>query len=157
MTFALAETKSQETYPRLRPSWFQEWTNREFLAVMVKELESLLQGKSEAFSSDVAASTSVTEMVVQSDFWKEPFFCVEIKTNLATENETRVYEAPEQELLRFQESVSRASTISATSEDMLDWDAHIEVPPLPSHTGTIKVSFKYVGRSKPIPLNDPWA
>lgn len=30
-------------------------------------------------------------------------------------------------------------------------------PPPPRRSGTIKVRFKYVGRSKPIPIDDPWA
>ena len=40
-------------------------------------------------------------------------------------------------------------------EDILDWDARIETPPS-TRTRKIKVKFKYIGRSKPIPIDDPW-
>lgn len=42
-------------------------------------------------------------------------------------------------------------------EDLLDWDASIETIPPPYRAGTIKVRLKYIGRSRPIPLKDPFA
>lgn len=160
MTFALAETRSRETNPRLRPSWFQEWTNREFLTMLNRYLQSLLEGKLESFHSNVATSTGVSEITVENDFWKAPFFYVEMKTKLATENDTRIYEEPEREILRFRESIGHAlvpSSIREADQDLLDWDAHIETPPPPRRSGTIKVTFKYIGPRKPIPLDDPYA
>ena len=40
-------------------------------------------------------------------------------------------------------------------EDILNVDAVI-VPPPPRQSGTIRVRLKYIGRSKPIPVEDPW-
>ena len=41
-------------------------------------------------------------------------------------------------------------------EDILDWDAAIVTPP-PRRSGTIRVRLIYKGRSKPMPVEDPWA
>ncbi len=40
-------------------------------------------------------------------------------------------------------------------EDLLDWDAAIVTPP-PRPLGTIRVRLIYKGRSKPIPVENPW-
>ncbi len=40
-------------------------------------------------------------------------------------------------------------------EDILDWDAAITMPP-PRRSGTIRVKLIYKGRSKPIPVENPW-
>ena len=40
-------------------------------------------------------------------------------------------------------------------EDILNWDA-VVVPPPPRRSGTIRVRLIYKGRSKPIPVEDPW-
>ena len=40
-------------------------------------------------------------------------------------------------------------------EDILNWDAAIVTPP-PRPSGTIRVRLIYNGRSKPIPVKDPW-
>ena len=40
-------------------------------------------------------------------------------------------------------------------EDILNVDAVIVIPP-PRQSGTIRVKLKYKGRSKPIPVDDPW-
>jgi hypothetical protein len=98
-------------------------------------------------------------MYRESDFWKAPFVYIEVGTKLATENESRVHEDPDEELPHFQESIRSAAmalTVSQEDEDLLDWDACIETSPTPSRSGTIKVRFKCTGRSKPIPINDPW-
>ena len=42
-----------------------------------------------------------------------------------------------------------------SEDDILDWGVAIEVPP-PRPSGTIRVKLKYKGRSKPIPIEDPW-
>ena len=39
-------------------------------------------------------------------------------------------------------------------EDILNWDATIVTPPRQS--GTIRVKLIYKGRSKPIPVKEPW-
>lgn len=160
MLLALAETRSGETNPRLRPSLFQEWTNIKFLIMLNREIQSLLEGKLESFHSNVATITGVSEITAENDFWKELFFYIEIKTKLATENDTRIYGEPEREALRFRERIGQKSVvfgIRETDEELLDWDAYIETPPQPKRSGTIKVRFKYIGRSKPIPIDDPWA
>ena len=40
-------------------------------------------------------------------------------------------------------------------EDILNLDAVIVTPP-PRQSGTIRVKLIYKGRSKPIPVEDPW-
>ncbi len=40
-------------------------------------------------------------------------------------------------------------------EDLLDWDAAIVTPP-PRPSGTIRVRLIYKGRSKPMPVENPW-
>ena len=40
-------------------------------------------------------------------------------------------------------------------QDILDWDAAIVTPP-PRPSGTIRVKLIYKGRSKPMPVEDPW-
>ena len=42
-----------------------------------------------------------------------------------------------------------------SEEDILNWDVAIQVPP-PRPSGTIRVKLKYKGRSKPIPIENPW-
>ena len=42
-----------------------------------------------------------------------------------------------------------------SEEDILNWDVAIQVPP-PRPSGTIQVKLKYKGRSKPIPIENPW-
>lgn len=42
-----------------------------------------------------------------------------------------------------------------SEDDILDWGVAIEEPP-PRPSGTIRVKLKYKGRSKPIPIEDPW-
>ena len=42
-----------------------------------------------------------------------------------------------------------------SEEDILNWDVAIENPP-PRPSGTIRVKLKYKGRSKPIPVENPW-
>lgn len=42
-----------------------------------------------------------------------------------------------------------------SEEDILNWEAIIEVPP-PRPSGTIRVKLKYKGRSKPTPIENPW-
>ena len=40
-------------------------------------------------------------------------------------------------------------------EDTLDWDVAITTPP-PRPSGTIRVKLKYIGRSKPFPIENFW-
>ena len=40
-------------------------------------------------------------------------------------------------------------------DDLLDWGAAIVTPP-PRRSGTIRVRLIYKGRSKPIPVENPW-
>ena len=40
-------------------------------------------------------------------------------------------------------------------EDILDWDAAIVTPP-PRPSGAIRVRLIYKGRSKPMPIENPW-
>ncbi|HLB73065.1 MAG TPA: hypothetical protein VJJ98_03520 [Sedimentisphaerales bacterium] len=126
-----------------------------------KALQSAGRGEGVSFSSAVAGTTSSSLIVLELEhpFWNAPFCLVEVNTRLATDNDTRVYEDPQEEILRFREVVkARQGTLVADDEpeELLDWDAHIETPPPPRQSGTIKVRFNYVGRSKPIPIDDTW-
>ena len=71
--------------------------------------------------------------------------------------------------LRFEEEIGSAITQqfadaqqpglpfpSYEEEDILNWDVAMATPP-PRPSGTIQVKLKYTGRSKPIPVEDPWA
>ena len=44
---------------------------------------------------------------------------------------------------------------SYSEEDILNWEVAIEVPPS-RPSGTIRAKLKYKGRSKPIPIENPW-
>lgn len=148
-----------QTCPKVGPYAYQEWTTKRNLKRLATEILSLLAGKPESFHSDIDAS-SAGEPAEHNDFWKTPIRYIEVLIDLTTENETRIHRDYERELLETQRSVLAASitpAIHEAEEDLLDWDAHIETPPPPRRSGTIKVSFKYVGRSKPIPIDDPWA
>ncbi|HCO96002.1 MAG TPA: hypothetical protein DIU00_19030 [Phycisphaerales bacterium] len=160
MTYALTQTRLGETNSIERPSRLQEWNNREFLTMLNRRCQSLREGRFESFQSDLATSTDVGVIIVEDSFWKTPFVYIETMIKLFTDNDTCIAEEPEQEISRFREKVSCSSTvlpISVEDQDLLEWDVHIETPPPPHRSGTIKVRFKYIGRSKPIPIDDPWA
>ena len=44
---------------------------------------------------------------------------------------------------------------SYSEEDILNWEVAIEAPPS-RPSGTIRAKLKYKGRSKPIPIENPW-
>jgi len=147
-----------ETQPKVGPYGYQEWDAKRELKSLITKIPSLLTGMTECFQSDVATpSGKITE---QSDFWKTPIRCIEVISYPTTENETRIDRDYEMELLETQRSALAASITPAiyeAEEDLLDWDAHIETPPPPRSSGTIKGRFRYAGPRKPIPLDDPYA
>ena len=49
---------------------------------------------------------------------------------------------------------SRLAFPTYDEEDILDWDAAIVTPP--RRSGTIQVRLIYKGRSKPMPVENPW-
>lgn len=62
------------------------------------------------------------------------------------------------ESVRTQESVNTQQRLvfpTYDEEDILNWDA-VVIPPPPRRSGTIRVRLIYKGRSKPIPIEDPW-
>jgi hypothetical protein len=65
----------------------------------------------------------------------------------ATENATRLDRA----ILEM-----KASKEITEPDDFLDWDLYLDKEPPAKTIGTIKLRFKYVGRSKPIKIDDPW-
>ena len=153
MTYALTET----TNPVLEPSPSRQWT---FLTIVRRRLQAFLEGRLESFSSNVATSTSVSRIDVENDFWKAPLSHSEIERRLVSEDDTRSHETSEREISKFYEDVAGvlvASSMSESTEHILDWDAHIETARAPDRSGTIKISFRCIGRSKPIPIDDPWA
>jgi len=126
--------------------------------MLIKQLRWLRQGELESFASDVSASTEGTELTRHDDLARLRLLYVQIEPKMATENDTRVHRDPGEELLPFGEGIHSVAIGLPISEDddLLDWDAYIQTPPAPSRSGTIKVRFRYVGRSKPIPVNDLW-
>ena len=52
--------------------------------------------------------------------------------------------------------LSPSATDVTQTEDRLDWDEAIGTPPSRQH-GTIRVILEFTGRSKPDPVDDPWA
>jgi len=158
MTTILTSRISQQTDAEVGPYWYQEWSIKRALGNLIADISSLVVGKPASFHSAVATSSG--EITVQNDLWKSPIRYIDDVVDRTTENETRIdkdYET-ELELLKTQGTTFGLSTTPGiTEEDILDWDAHIETPPAPSVSGTIKVRFKYIGRSKPIPIENPWA
>lgn len=147
-----------QTQPKVRLYPYQEWNIKRDLKRLIMERRPLLAGRLEFFHSDIATSSGGEP---PEQIWETPIGdMIEDIIDLTTENETRIDRDYERELLETQRSALAASitpAIHEAEEDMLDWDAHIETPPLPRRSGTVKVRFKYVGRSKPIPIDDPWA
>lgn len=153
------ETRSAESHTRLSPSRYQEWNNMQFLGKLRKQLRSLRQDELEFFDSDLAAITGVTDTGTDDDLRKVSLLFIGIIPKIATENETRIYDVSQEELSQFRDSIHYplvVPDITEGVENLLDWDAHIETPPPPKRSATIKVRFKYIGRSKPIPIEDPW-
>jgi len=146
-----------QTYPSIGPSRHQEWISKQQLRNKSLEITSLPVGIREFVCSDVATLTGISEIRVEDDFY--PIFYIEVKTKLATENDTRVHKDYEEELLEFQKDIydDVLGSVIEEKENLLDWDAYIEIPPSPRKSSTVKVRFKYIGRSKPIPIEDPWA
>ena len=54
-----------------------------------------------------------------------------------------------------EEQKQRLAFPTYDEEDILNVDAVIVTPP-PRQSGTIRVKLKYMGRSKPMPVEDPW-
>jgi hypothetical protein len=126
-----------------------------------RKIHSFSEESFEPSHSHVAAVTGIDAITIKNDFWKEPlFYVVKSETKLDTDNDTRIYEEHEKEASCFRERIYQKSVIVSVREAdevLIDWDAHIETPPSPKLSGTIKARFKYIGRSKPIPIDDPWA
>jgi len=148
-----------QTYPRIGPSRYQEWFSKQQLRNKSLEITSPPSGMREVICSDVATITGISEIKVEDDFWKDLIFYIEVKAELATENETRIHKDDDEELLAFQKDIYDAvqGSVIKEKENLLDWDAYIEMPPSPRQSGTVKFRFKYIGRSEPIPIEDPWA
>ena len=157
MKYTLIPAMPPQTYPRIGPSRYQEWVSKRQLRNKRLEITSPLAGMQESVYSDLATIIDISEIKVEDDFY--PIFYIEVKTRLATENETRIHKDDEEELLAFQKDIYNAvlGSVIEEKENLLDWDAYIEMPPPPRQSSTVKVSFKYIGRSKPIPIEDPWA
>lgn len=56
---------------------------------------------------------------------------------------------------KFADTQQRLAFPTYDEEDVLNWDA-VVVPPPPRRSGTIRVKLIYKGRSRPIPIEDPW-
>ena len=76
-----------------------------------------------------------------------------INLDCITEPDLTTQSIPKRDL-SWLRHIQKTETIDQS--DILDWDMCIESPPPPKRSGKIKVKFKYVGRSKPIPVDDPW-
>ncbi|MEG4801719.1 hypothetical protein QUB63_17695 [Microcoleus sp. ARI1-B5] len=58
-------------------------------------------------------------------------------------------------LLPHPKDLNKSLVSPAREQDVLDWDLSLENPPL-KPAATIELEFEYGGRSKPIPVSDPW-
>jgi hypothetical protein len=67
-----------------------------------------------------------------------------------TSHEMVLQRAGKQEL----ERIAEADSVSADSEDVLDWDVWLEAPP-PRPGGTLSVRLEFAGREKLAPVDDP--
>jgi hypothetical protein len=159
MVLTNIETRSAESRAGLSPSRFQEWNNIQLLGKLWEQLRSLEQDELDFLDSDLAAITGVTDTSTDDDLRKVSLLFIGIIPKIPAENETRIYDVPQEELSQFRDSIHRhlvVPDISKGVEELLDWDTHIETPPPPRRSGTIKVKFRYIGRSKPISIDDPW-
>ena len=157
MTYALSETQLYDTNPVLGPSCFQQWT---FLTTLNRHLQSFLEGKLESFDSNVDTSTGVNRMDIRNDFWNAPHLCFESERRFEAENDSLSCEESECEISEISEGIAQVMAIARMSEQyeqILDWDTYIEDTPQPSQSGTINVRFICMGRSKPVPIDDPTA
>lgn len=91
-----------------------------------------------------------------NNFWNNSFRYKEIKAKPVAELDTEFSEAKYPETPKKLNRAAFVPVINEEDEDILDWDAYIEAPP-PRRSGTIKVKLIYIGRGKPIPVEDPWA
>lgn len=60
---------------------------------------------------------------------------------------------PTQAIIRPEYGMAKAMAFPAIDDDLLDWDARIEIPP-ERPSSTIRVKLEYRGRSRPIPVDD---
>lgn len=90
--------------------------------------------------------------------WKNRLRWVEVDMKLDTDNETCIREINDEVRSRFLELSDAESVllVKEVPEDILDWDAYIKTPPPAKVSGTIKVRFKLVNKSKPSFSEDPW-
>lgn len=111
-------------------------------------------------SQDVSYSSYHTETLKPQSLviLVKPSFFPETK---ATERGLRASFAEELSILRtkplpHQQDLDKSLVSPADrEEDVLDWDFYLENPPL-KPVATIELEFEYRGRSKPIPVTDPW-
>ncbi|MBI3950041.1 MAG: hypothetical protein HY314_06265 [Acidobacteria bacterium] len=93
------------------------------------------------------------------DFFKAFLYykIVGVSFSLVTELPTHSRQALDEITIEKLQRMVRVSRVTFDEyENVLDWDARIEHPPL-RPAGTIQVKLEYKGRSKPIPVTDPWS
>jgi len=106
--------------------------------------------------SDLATQCN-EETFCNNNFWKNPFLYRTVGIKLVTEQESRHQEVFERGSLEVIDDItcnSRGPHNYRDNENLIDWDAYIEPPP-PHDSITVKVRFKYIGRGKPISIEDP--
>lgn len=133
-----------------RLSNHKEWEIKQ----QVKDQSPVIHKVDDTLHSDLSSGND--QFSALNNFWNNAIRYKEIKAKPVVELDTEFSEAKSPETLKKLNRVAFAPVINEEDEDILDWDAYIEAPP-PRRSGTIKVRFKYIGRSKPIPIDDPWA
>jgi hypothetical protein len=131
MTIAL---DTRITKPDLNSQWLGN-------AAIMRSLGTIIMAPETAFQNP--ASLDLISSISKIDYMN----FVRFDLYLATENATRLDRA------RLEMKVSKEI---GEPDDFLDWDLYLAKEPPPKTVGTIKLRFKYVGRSKPIKIDDPW-
>jgi hypothetical protein len=75
---------------------------------------------------------------------------------LFLQNEVKLSDNKPENLIRSPISMERSPAPRAfLTDDLLDWDARIEVAPL-RPAGTLNVTLEYGGRGAPTTITEPW-
>jgi len=160
MTDAISYKWSSQTATTKRFPGHEEWNWKQRLLRQSMEEVFSASDKPDIYQSDIITASG-NKFTGPNNCWKIPFYLPsDFTITLETENSTELTKSEPQKQENFISDVARESfvpVVKAEEENILDWDAYIDTPPPPRRSGTIKVRFKYMGRSKPIPIDDPWA
>ena len=148
----------QITAPKTVLPWRDEWTWKRRCKHESDRL-NMYFGERAFFGDSDLMSVSESERAFSIDFWKNGIGITEVFIiHIDTENETRSFQEYWEDVPEFEKGndIEEPSVLFVVDENMLDWDARIENPPAPRWSRSLKVRFKYAGRSRPIPIKNSW-